>query len=55
MLQIKDGEYLAIINEKRMIEVHANNQDEAKQKIHDVFGDNIQVVICKIPAYIYNL
>lgn len=49
-LRIKVDEYLAIIDEKKMVEIHANSIESAKKIAEDVYGENIAV--CKIPSMI---
>ena len=50
MVRIKTGEYLAIINEEKMVEIHASSLEEARQKAVERFGGD--VVVCKIPSII---
>ena len=50
MIRIKDGQYLAIINEKRMVEVHADSLEEAKNIANSMFDGDMRV--CKIPPII---
>lgn len=52
MLRLKDGEFLAIINESRMIEVHAKSSEEATEKLQKVLGRDVKPVICRIPEII---
>lgn len=50
MVRIKEGEYIAIIDEERMVEVHADTAKEAKEKIEEIYDGDIRV--CKIPSII---
>lgn len=49
-LRIKVDEYLAIINEKKMVEIHANSIESAKKIAENIYDGNIAV--CKIPSTI---
>lgn len=51
MVRIKNGEYLAIIGSNRMIEVHADSQDEAEQIVSDLCDDE-DFMVCRIPSII---
>lgn len=48
--RIQSGQYLAIINEENMVEIHADTKEEAAEIAHKMYSGNISV--CKIPAAI---
>ena len=48
--RIQSGQYLAIINEENMVEIHADSKEEASEIAHKMYDGNISV--CKIPATI---
>ena len=50
MLRLKENQYLAIINEEKMVEVHADSKERAREIIEKIYDGNI--CICKIPSII---
>ena len=48
--RLQSGQFLAIINEKKMVEIHADNKDEAKKIVGEMYKGNISV--CQIPETI---
>jgi hypothetical protein len=48
--RIQSGQYLAIINEENMVEIHADSKEEASEIAHKIYKGNISV--CRIPAAI---
>ena len=50
MLRLKEGRFLAIINEEKMVEVYAKTADEARETVKKRFDGDI--TICQIPSII---
>jgi hypothetical protein len=56
-IRIKVDEYLAIIDEKKMVEIHANSIESAK-KIAENIAEHLMwdydgnIAVCKIPSTI---
>lgn len=50
MVKIQEGQYLAIIGNNRMLEIHAKNKDEAKRIVSGLCDE--EFMVCKIPLMI---
>lgn len=49
MLEIKKGNYVAIVNNERLVEIEAKSKEEAAQRYVDVYGFADNISICTIP------